>query len=64
MEYENFVFTEKVKKKYYVKKKILEKVGEYSINISRMLIFHVHNGNKIFQDLFKIYRHLLPNNFS
>ena len=52
MEYENLVFTEKVTKKQYVKKEIFEKVGKYSINISRMLTFHVHNGNKIFQDLF------------
>ena len=50
MEYENLVFTEKVTKKF-VEKEIFEKVGKYSINISPMLIFHFHNGNKIFQDL-------------
>ena len=63
MEYENLVLTEQLIKKKYVEREIFEKVGQYSINISRMLIFHIHNGNKIFQDLIEIYRHLLPNNF-
>ena len=51
MEYENLVLTEQLIKKKYVEREIFEKAGQYSINISRMLIFHIHNGNKIFQDL-------------
>ena len=51
MEYENLVLSEKVTSNYYVEQEIVEKVGKYPINIGWMIIFHVHNGNKIFKDL-------------
>ena len=32
-------------------KERFEKVGKYPVRLGRKLIFHVRNGNKVFQDL-------------